>query len=66
MERPIRSLLKSISWRIIATLTTTLLVFAFTQNLVISAGVGGIEFFLKIAIYYVHERIWNIVNFGRK
>jgi len=66
MERPIRSLLKSISWRIIATLTTTLLVFAFTQNFVISVGVGGIEFFLKIAIYYMHERIWNRVNFGRK
>jgi len=66
MEKPIRSLLKSISWRIIATLTTTLLVYAFTQNFVISVGVGGIEFFLKIAIYYMHERIWNRVNFGRK
>jgi adenylylsulfate kinase len=66
MEKPIRSLIKAISWRIVATLTTTLLVFAFTQNFVISVGVGGIEFFLKIVIYYVHERVWNMLNFGRK
>ena len=66
MEKPIRSLIKAISWRIVATLTTTLLVFAFTRNFVISIGVGGSEILLKIAIYYVHERVWNMLNFGRK
>jgi len=66
MEKPIRSLTKSISWRIVATLTTILLVFAFTGDLVISGGVGGLEFLLKTVIYYVHERIWNTLNFGRE
>jgi len=66
MEKPIRSLIKAISWRIVATLTTILLVFAFTGNLVLSSGVGIIEFSLKPLIYYVHERIWNMSNFGRE
>jgi len=66
MEKPIRSLIKAISWRIVATLTTILLVFAFTGNWVLSSGVGFAELLLKIAIYYVHERIWNMLNFGRK
>lgn len=66
MEKPVRSLMKSLSWRIVATLTTIVLVFVFTRNLEISFGVGGVEFFLKIVVYYVHERIWNLSNFGRE
>jgi uncharacterized membrane protein len=66
VEKPVRSLLKAISWRIIATLTTTLLVFIFTGNLVISVGVGGSEFLLKIFIYYAHERLWNLFHYGRE
>ena len=66
MEKPVRSLLKAASWRIIATLTTTLLVFVFTQDIVISVGVGGSEFFLKIFVYYLHERVWNHFRFGRE
>jgi uncharacterized membrane protein len=66
VEKPARSLLKAISWRIVATLTTTLLVFIFSGDLVISAGVGGAEFLLKIFIYYVHERVWNLFYFGRE
>lgn len=66
MEKNVRSIAKSISWRIAATLTTTLLVFLFTGNLTVSIGVGAIEFLVKIALYYLHERMWNISNFGRK
>jgi uncharacterized membrane protein len=66
MERPIRSLVKAISWRIVATSTTILLVFAFTGNLVISGSVGFLELLLKTLIYYVHERVWNMLSFGRE
>ena len=66
MEKPSRSLVKAISWRVVATLTTMFLVFMFTGDLVLSGGVGFTELFLKILIYYVHERIWNLIDFGRK
>lgn len=66
MERRVRSLAKTISWRIVATSTTILLVFLFTGNLVISASVGSLELLAKIVIYYVHERIWDMSNFGRE
>jgi adenylylsulfate kinase len=65
METHTRSIAKAISWRTVATLTTTLLVFIFTGNLVVSGGVGLTEFLSKILIYYVHERVWNASNFGR-
>jgi adenylylsulfate kinase len=65
METRKRSLAKSISWRIFATLITMLLVFAFTGNLAVSGGVGVTELISKIALYYIHERVWNILRFGR-
>ncbi|MCW3993235.1 MAG: DUF2061 domain-containing protein [Candidatus Bathyarchaeota archaeon] len=65
MEKRVRSLLKAISWRIVATSTTMFLVFLFTGNLVLSVGVGSLELLLKLVFYYVHERIWNMSNFGK-
>ena len=66
MEKNVRSIAKSTSWRIVATLTTTLLVFLFTGDLTVSIGVGSIELLVKMALYYLHERMWNISNFGRE
>ena len=60
-----RSILKTISWRFWATLTTAALVFAFTGKIEIALAIGGIEIILKIILYYFHERIWNKVPYGR-
>jgi uncharacterized membrane protein len=65
MEKHVRSLAKAISWRIVATFTTIFLVFLLTGNFVISASVGALELLSKTIIYYIHERIWNLSNFGR-
>ena len=65
METHVRSVAKAVSWRIVATLTTVLLVYVFTGNLVVSGGVGLTELLSKLLIYYVHERVWNAIGFGR-
>ena len=65
METHVRSVAKAVSWRIVATLTTVLLVYVFTRNLVVSGGVGVSELLSKLLIYYVHERVWNAIGFGR-
>jgi uncharacterized membrane protein len=66
VEKPIRSLAKAVSWRIVATLTTILLAFIFTGNWVISGFIGATELVVKILVYFVHERVWNVSNFGRE
>ncbi len=66
MEKHSRSLTKTISWRIVASSITILLVFLFTGNLIISAGIGSLEVLLKTVAYYLHERLWNASNFGRE
>jgi len=66
MEKPVRSVIKAISWRIVATLTTIFLVVIFSRDLVLGTLVGVTELFLKTFIYYVHERAWNLSSFGRQ
>lgn len=58
-ESRLRSLLKALSWRIIATLTTTIIAYAITGEIKAAMTIGGIEFVLKFAIYYAHERVWQ-------
>ena len=52
------SILKSFSWRIIATLTTITLAWIFTGEVETALKIGGVEFFAKMLIYYLHERAW--------
>ncbi|MCF8262638.1 MAG: adenylyl-sulfate kinase [Melioribacteraceae bacterium] len=65
-ETHARSVVKTISWRILATVTTITLVYIFIGDTTIAISVGGIEVFLKMLIYFLHERAWDKIKFGRK
>ena len=59
----LRSVLKGISWRIIATIDTVAVVLFITCltgncSLDNAITIGASEFLLKLLIYYVHERLW--------
>jgi len=64
-ETKTRSIVKTISWRILATITTITLVYIFIGDTKIAFAVGGIEVFLKMLIYFLQERIWGKLKFGR-
>ena len=57
-----RSLAKAFTWRITATLTTACIAFVITGEIDTAMLIGGIEFFLKFAIYYFHERAWQLIR----
>jgi adenylylsulfate kinase len=59
-----RSVIKGVSWRIIASVTTMSLVYIFTGDFFLVASVGVIEFIAKVTLYYFHERAWGRVNWG--
>lgn len=64
-ESRTRSLLKAISWRLIASITTTLIAFYFG----LPAKAIGLVFFadliIKFFLYFIHERIWvNYIKIG--
>ena len=63
-ESRLRSILKTISWRIIATTTTVTIAYMVFGEIENALKVGGIEFFAKMFIYYFHERIWLSLPLG--
>ena len=57
-----KSLVKSISWRILGTLDTIAISWALTGTLSVALSIGSIEVFTKFLLYYGHERIWNSIK----
>jgi len=53
-----RAVVKTISWRVIASITTMTIVYIFTGHILLSAGIGAVEVITKMILYYLHERVW--------
>lgn len=64
IETKIRSFVKTLSWRVTATITTIIVVLAITKKIDIAIKIGLIEVFLKMLVYFIHERSWSKIKFG--
>ena len=60
-----RSLMKAVSWRLVGSLDTFILTMLVTGKLRYAVSIAGVEALTKIALYYVHERVWRRVRWGR-
>ena len=66
-DSKLKSILKAITWRFIATGTTFALAYTIFSGsgcedaLAKSSLVAGLELVIKIVIYYLHERAWQSV-----
>lgn len=65
METKTRSLIKALSWRVLASLITSAVIFGFTGNVSASLLVGVLDSAIKIFIYFAHERVWAAIPFGQ-
>ncbi len=61
-----RSIVKGISWRVVATTTTIIIVYVFFGRLDLAIAAGLIETVLKVGLYWAHERAWFKVRWGKK
>jgi len=61
-----RSIVKGISWRVIATTTTIIIVYVFFGRLDLAIAAGLIESVLKVGLYWAHERAWFKILWGKK
>ena len=62
----LRSLLKTISWRIVGTVDTMCLGWIITVSPLVGLKIGALELFTKMILYYFHERLWLQSKFGTK
>ncbi|MBI3832665.1 MAG: DUF2061 domain-containing protein [Planctomycetes bacterium] len=65
METKRRSIAKTLSWRAWATVITAGVVFATTGEFRFAIEIGLIDTTVKLGAYFIHERIWNRIDFGR-
>jgi len=66
MESKRRSIVKALSWRFLATIITTMIVWLLTGKAEFAATVGVLDTSVKILLYFIHERIWLRISFGKK
>lgn len=66
IETKRRSILKAISWRTLATLTTAVIVYVFTGEFTLAITVGLLEVFAKMGLYFFHERLWQKCRYGKQ
>ncbi len=64
-EKPMRSIVKSISWRAIGTLDTIAISWFVTGTLSLALSIGAVELVSKMALYFFHERVWNLIKWGK-
>ena len=65
-ESHARSFAKAVSWRATGSLDTFLIAFLITGNPKVAGSVAVTEILTKILIYYLHERVWAWVPWGKK
>ncbi len=65
METHLRSVVKGISWRVLATMVTTFVVYLYSGELAAAAIVGSFDALAKVLLYWGHERIWQRITWGR-
>ena len=64
-ERPIRSIAKAFSWRIVGTLDTLIISYVLTGKIALAASIASIDFVTKMILYFFHERAWNLIGWGK-
>jgi len=65
MESNSRSIAKAISYRVLGSASTALIVYVFIHDAKLSVGAGLVDSIVKIGAYFVHERIWDHISYGR-
>ncbi len=61
-----RSVIKGISYRLMATAATMSVTYLFTSSLESSLKIGLADFLVKLSLYFINERIWSSVSWGYK
>lgn len=61
----VRSLIKAISWRLVGGLDTFMLSLIVTGDAKYAISISSVEALTKIVLYYLHERGWRRIAWGR-
>jgi len=61
-----RSVVKSLSWRIICIIVSIITAYFLTGKLDVSVAIGTIYNAITMILYYFHERLWNMFKWEKQ
>jgi uncharacterized membrane protein len=64
MESHVRTIAKTVSWRVLGTVITSGVVYLITGKAELGLSIAALDCFVKLITYYAHERAWNSISFG--
>ena len=64
-DSAVRSLAKAVSWRITGTIDTFIISWLITGQFLLATGIAFTEIMTKISLFWIHERVWDRVQWGR-
>lgn len=65
VDAPKRTILKTLSWRIISLVVTFSITYAITHSSRFAVSISLLDNLFKMLIYYGHERYWTHIKWGR-
>ena len=65
IETTARSVAKTISWRITGSGATFAISYAILGDFTVSSTIALIQLTFNTLLYFVHERVWNFIQWGR-
>lgn len=65
-ENHSRSIVKALTYRAIIIVSDAILIYAITENKTLTFSFIGISNIASTILYFVHERIWNDIHWGKK
>lgn len=65
MESHFRSIMKAVTWRAGGTVVTFLVAWMMTRRFELAAQIGILDTTIKLAAFYIHERLWMKISFGK-
>lgn len=61
-----RSLLKAFTWKLIASFISFSVLYYETRDIAQSLKFSATVFCIGLVAYYIHERLWNAVHWGKQ
>jgi uncharacterized membrane protein len=66
MDTARRSLVKTISWRLTGSGATFLISYLIAGNFAVAGTIAVIPLVSNTVLYFLHERVWNRIRWGRQ
>jgi uncharacterized membrane protein len=61
-----RTLVKTLTWRVVGSTSTFLISYIITGQLAVATGIAVMQMMANTILYYLHEVVWNSIKWRKE